>query len=467
LLGHRVDRYVWNGSASTLTFDYNLIRLRALQADDPAANPLPAIHVGGVLRFGQDGKLYIAVSDNGRRSWMQNLFCGPTATCPGPTVPDDQFGFGGFGGPEPDNAHLTGVILRLNDNGTTPDDNPFFEAYADAANDGSEVAKNIQKIFAYGIRNTFGMAIDPASGNLWLAENGEDSFSELHRIEPGQNGGWVQIRGPLSRIAQYKAIETGKGPTPCNDDPTKPPVFAGLEQDRWPGTPIAGTPAEALSRLVMLDLDHAHYRDPEFSWKFEVAPAGIGFMEGRGLGPQYQNDLFMGALEADEDFKGGYLFHFNLTANRQKIGVDDPKLEDRVADNICGSPSSRAKACSSARTSGLALISRRAPTAICSWSRSRTGRSTRSSGGTKRRAPGPADLDTSLLLRGPPDGRPLGGRSGATRQSPARSVRCRRDCFAALAMTKPFGLKHFAFTRLGRNPTIRLPHPGEPMRLFF
>ena len=68
-------------------------------------------------------------------------------------MPDDQ-----FGGPEPDDAHLTGVILRLNDDGTTPRDNPF---YAAGAAIGGEVGANIQKIFAYGIRNSFGMAFDP------------------------------------------------------------------------------------------------------------------------------------------------------------------------------------------------------------------------------------------------------------------------------------------------------------------
>lgn len=50
---------------------------------------------------------------------------GPTTVCPGPGVPDDQ-----FGGPEPDDAHLSGVILRLNGDGTTPADNPFFGAGA-------------------------------------------------------------------------------------------------------------------------------------------------------------------------------------------------------------------------------------------------------------------------------------------------------------------------------------------------
>jgi len=305
LLGNRVDRFVWNGS--TLAFDRNMIRLRAFQAD--AGQPLRGNHDGGVLRFGPDRKLYIVIGDNGRRGWMQNLPCGPTATCPGPTVPDDQ-----FGGPEPDNAHLTGVILRLNDDGTAPSDNPFF---AVGAAMGGEVGANIQKIFAYGLRNSFGMAFDPVSGALWLEQNGDDSFTELGRVTPGMNGGWVQIMGPVERIAEYKAIETS-------------PQFFGLQQIRWPPTNIADTPEEALARLFMLP--GAVYRDPQFSWKFEVAPAGIGFMKGRGLGPQFENDLFMGG--ARTTLEGGHLFHFNLTGNRRKIGVDDPRLEDRVADNF-------------------------------------------------------------------------------------------------------------------------------------
>jgi aldose sugar dehydrogenase len=107
------------------------------------------------------------------------------------------------------------------------------------------------------------MAFDPASGNLWLEENGEDSFSELHRIEPGQNGGWVQITGPVSRIAEYRAIETGKGPDACHDpdppDPNNPPVFFGFEQGRFDPTRIAATPEEALSKLVMLPETPRHW----------------------------------------------------------------------------------------------------------------------------------------------------------------------------------------------------------------
>jgi glucose/arabinose dehydrogenase len=305
LLGNRVDRFVWNGA--TLTADQNLIRLRAIQQD--AGQPERGNHDGGVIAFGLDRKLYIFIGDAGRRGHLQNLPCGPTAVCPGPTVPDDQ-----FGGPEPDDAHLTGAILRLNDDGTTPLDNPFFAAGAAI---GGEVGANVKKIYSYGHRNSFGMAVDPLSGAVWLQENGDDSFSELNRIEPGMNGGWIQVMGPIDRVAQFKEIET---------------TFGGrnLQQLRWSPENIADTPEEARSRLFMLQ--GARYSDPQFSWKWEVAPGGMGFVNGRGLGAQFAGDLFMGA--ATPVLQGGYLFHFNLTGNRRAVGVDDPRLKDRVADNL-------------------------------------------------------------------------------------------------------------------------------------
>ena len=141
-------------------------------------------------------RLFIIIGDNGRRGQTQNLEDGPF----GPGIPDDQ-----FGGPEPDNAHLTGVVLRLNDDGTTPRDNPFFEL---GRRIGGQVGANIQKIFAYGIRNSFGMAVDPRTGVLWNQENGDDSFDEINRITAGQNNGWVQVMGPVSRVAEFKMIET-------------------------------------------------------------------------------------------------------------------------------------------------------------------------------------------------------------------------------------------------------------------
>ena len=122
--------------------------------------------------------------------------------------------------------------------------------------------------------------------------------------------------GPVARLAQFKQIETTFG-------------AKALQQLRWPPTRIADTPAEALSRLFVLP--GSHYSDPEFSWKWAVAPAGIGFLKGGALGAQFAGDLFVGA--ATPVLAGGYLFHFNLTGNRRAVAVDDARLEDRVADN--------------------------------------------------------------------------------------------------------------------------------------
>ena len=444
LLGNRVDRFTWNGS--TLTHDTNIIRLRALQED--ADQPPRGNHDGGIIKFGRDGKLYIYMGDNGRRGQMQNLPDGPGAA----SNSDDQ-----FVGPEPDDAHLTGVILRLNDDGSTPEDNPFFEA---GEVRGGEAGENLQKVFAYGIRNGFGMAFDPFSGNLWEAQNGDDTFTELNLVEPGANLGWIQVMGPLARIDQFKAIETSSN-------------FFGLQQVRWSPTNIANTALEAVLRMFHVydggdeftallrgsgevppvqtrasafatfelnddgtlsfelralshieDATQAHihlgardrngpvvaflmplntngvdfergdliaegviedsdviartnfvpsvsnlvqrlrqgrayanlhtithpageargqigvsdrapvsrYSDPEFSWKFEIAPAAVGFIDSRNLGPQYRGDMIIGA--ARPFVEGGHLFRMQLTGNRKKIAVSDRRLNDRVADNL-------------------------------------------------------------------------------------------------------------------------------------
>ena len=338
LLGNRVDRFTWTGS--TLVFDHNIIRLRALQAD--AGQPLRGNHDGGVIRFaprssqgrghdrddddandanddgdhGRDrdrdrAKLFIVVGDLGRRGYLQNNLQGP--------VPDDQ-----FGGPEPDDAHLSGVVLRLNDDGSTPTDNPFYRAGRRIP---GEFGANVQKLYAYGFRNSFGMDFDPQTGDLWTQENGDDAFTEINRVRPGHNGGWIQVMGPLARIHQFKEIETTQ--------------FGGaLQQLRWPPTLIADTPAQARQRMFMLP--GAHYSDPELSWKYEVPPAGIGFMRGDGLGAKYDGDLFLGAARVGvrpstvpgAKVVSGHVFRLQLAPGRRTLRFDDPRLADKVADNL-------------------------------------------------------------------------------------------------------------------------------------
>jgi glucose/arabinose dehydrogenase len=321
LRGNRVDSFLWNGS--TLAFEKNLITLHAFQAD--AGQPSRGNHNGGVIRFGPDGKLYVVIGDNGRRGNLQNLRYGPSATPEGPAVADDQ-----FGGPAPDKNHLTGVVLRLNDDGTTPADNPFVNLDTDLPGKfaappkkvsarpelAGKSAGNVGKVFAYGIRNSFGMAFDPVSGSLWTQENGDDSFDEINRVEAGFDGGWIQLMGPSARVAEFKQIEVSRGDS--------------LQQNRWLPDQIADTPAQALSRLYVLP--GSHYTEPEFSWKYAVAPSPIGFVRGAGLGANFAGDLLVGASRTT--LAGGYLFRFKLTQDRRHLSFTDARLADTVADNI-------------------------------------------------------------------------------------------------------------------------------------
>jgi hypothetical protein len=147
----------------------------------------------------------------------------------------------------------------------------------------------------------------------------------------------VQIMGPASRVADFKQIETtftplqgnlplaGNLPFSAIDPATFVPA---LQQVRWPPSLIADTPDQAMARLFALP--GSHYDDPEFSWKWAVAPAGIGF-GGVGLGPTHANDLFVG--EARTFLDNGYLFEFKFGQSRQHFAFDDPALADRVDDN--------------------------------------------------------------------------------------------------------------------------------------
>ena len=307
LLGNRVDRYVFNEGTRTLTHSANILRLRALQQD--AGQPSRGNHDGGVLRFGPDGKLYAVVGDLGRRGLMQNLRFGPSVSPDGPTVADDQ-----FGGPEPDDTHLSGVILRLNDDGTTPDDNPFITGQKLFAS--PEATANVRKVFAYGVRNSFGMDFDPLTGFLWTQENGDDAFDEINRVTAGFNGGWIQLMGPSSRVAQFKQIETSRS--------------GGLQQLRWPPERIADTPAEALARLYVLP--GSQYREPEFSWKYAIAPSAVGFVGGGALGPATRDRLLVGASRPT--LYGGYLFRMALDPERRGVLASHPSIADKVADNL-------------------------------------------------------------------------------------------------------------------------------------
>src|SRR5262249_49066273 len=161
-------------------------------------------------------------------------------------------------------------------------------------------------------RNGFGMAFDPFSGALWVTENADDAFSELNRVIPGMNGGWIQLAGPLSRFAQFKQIETTQ-------------FGSSLQQVRYPPTRIAYNAAVAQSRMVMMA--GAVYVDPEFSWKYEIGPAGTTFVNGNALGAEYNGTLWIGSARSfgQVGANGGSIYRLKLTADRLHVDVSaDP-----------------------------------------------------------------------------------------------------------------------------------------------
>ena len=233
---NRVCRYTWNGS----------ILVNPTPIIDLPGTPGPN-HDGGTMTFGPDGKLYIVIGDLNRDGQLQNFSAG--------AVPDD-----------------TGVILRLNDDGSVPSDNPFFAQ-----------GGNLAKYYAYGIRNSFGLAFDPITGELWDTENGLNSYDEINLVLPGFNSGWERIMGPVSRDPQ------GLGDL----------VF-------FPGS---------------------HYADPKFSWLSPVGPTALVFLNSSKLGVEYQNDLFGG------DIINGNLYRFRVNAARTGFDFINSALADLVADS--------------------------------------------------------------------------------------------------------------------------------------
>ena len=120
------------------------------------------------MTFGLDGYLYTVIGDLNNDGMLQNFRDGPP--------------------PDADS-----VILKFNaTDGTGAQDNPFFNVTQYGS------TSQIEKYYAYGIRNSFGLAIDPVNGTFWETENGDEDYDEINVVEPGFNSGWEQLMGPMS-----------------------------------------------------------------------------------------------------------------------------------------------------------------------------------------------------------------------------------------------------------------------------
>ena len=239
-LRNRVYRYNWNGE--TLVSPTLILDLPAI----PGPN-----HDGGKLVIGPDQYLYAIIGDLNHDGKLQNF----------------------LDGPEPDD---TGVIFKVNPNdGSAAPNNPFV-------NSGDGV---LSRYYAYGIRNSFGIAIDPLTNMLWDTENGPGEYDEVNLVRPGFNSGWQTVMGPISRSG------------------------------------------ESVDDLV--SFQGSQYIDPVFSWQITPAVTDIEFLHSSKLGDKYANNIFVG------DYNNGNVYYFEVNEDRTGIIFDASQTDliDLVADN--------------------------------------------------------------------------------------------------------------------------------------
>ena len=146
---NRISRFTADGNQVVPNSEYVLMVLEPMTSN---------FHNGGALAFGPDGKLYVGVGD---------------------------------GGNTPDEAQRldsrSGVILRLNKDGSIPQDNPFYET----------AEGHHRAIWAYGLRNPFSLAFDRETGELFINDVGEFAREEINKGEAGANYGWPIFEGEV------------------------------------------------------------------------------------------------------------------------------------------------------------------------------------------------------------------------------------------------------------------------------
>jgi len=139
-------------------------------------------------------------------------------------------------------THL-GKVIRIRDDGSVPDDNPFVGQ-----------AGAMPEIWSYGHRNPQGMALHPVTGAIWTHEHGPRGGDELAMPLAGENHGW--------------------------------PIFSyGREYSGDPITELSEHPPE--------------FAEPKRYWVPSISPSGMAFYTGDGIA-EWEGDLFLGALSGTQ-----------------------------------------------------------------------------------------------------------------------------------------------------------------------
>jgi aldose sugar dehydrogenase len=245
--GNYIYKYLLESKNNTLIAPKLIVKLPGL--------PGPS-HNGGKLLMDKDKNLFVTIGDlqttkfnqnsTGYDTKAQNILNG--------TSPDGRAG-----------------ILRI-----TQDGKPVGTGIL-----GNNYPLNLY--YAYGIKNSFGIGLDPLTDNLWDTENGPQFGDEINLVKPGFNSGWEKVQG-VWKLNQTREKE-------------------GIFND-------------SNKEVEFVDFSgKGKYSSPEFVWDRPVAPTALAFLNSNKLGQQYKNDIFVGSA------KKGTIFHFDLTQDRKSLDL--------------------------------------------------------------------------------------------------------------------------------------------------
>jgi glucose/arabinose dehydrogenase len=139
--------------------------------------------------------------------------------------------------------------------------------------------------YAYGIRNSFGLAFDPITGMLWDTENGPQEGDEINLVYPGFNSGWHKVYGFSS--------------SPRNFD---------------------------IHEMVTFD-DRGKYSEPKLALGSSTGLTSIIFLDSNKLGTEYRNDIFVGAVHSSR------IYHFDLNSERNDLVIPETVVDKFIKNS--------------------------------------------------------------------------------------------------------------------------------------
>lgn len=202
------------------------------------------VHYGGRIAFDKNGKLFLTLGERGEKPKSQDL-----------------------------GSHQ-GKVVRLNDDGTVPNDNPFVG-----------MKDVLPEIYSYGHRNPQGLIIDPENGNIWEHEHGPQGGDELNLVERSKNYGWPEITFGIDYDNSIISEDTAK---------------AGMEQ-------------------------------PATYWKPSIAPCGMAYISGKKF-KDWKGNLLVGSMKFT--YIERVVLDGTKVAKREKLFEGIGRVRDiREADN--------------------------------------------------------------------------------------------------------------------------------------